>query len=90
MYDGSPRKILDNMYYAKVEVPRSERALALIKDSEMMATSSEKLISVFLRREEISKIKDFLTLGEQFSENVSVTRPTLEEGYIEFLRKNAR
>ncbi len=91
LYDGSPSKILDDLYHSRVEIPKTERSLKFIRKTGLLFSETDREINVFLRRDEVYKLKDFFASGiTEILEGIRITRPTLEEGYLNYLKRDFR
>ncbi len=89
LYDGSPGKILDDLYHSRVELPKTERSLKFIRKTGLLFNETDMEINVFLRKDEVYKLKDFFDSGiTEILEGIRITRPTLEDGYLNYLKRD--
>ena len=88
IYDGSPTSMVENLYHSKVEIPHTLRTLKFIKNSGFQYTVLDGEINVFIGKNEISRIKELIDCGiPEIQQGLKITRPTLEEGYLSFMKK---
>ena len=89
LYDGPPSRILDDLYHSRIEIPKTERSLEFAKKVGLLFSETNKEINVFLRKDEVYKLKDFFDSGiSEILEGIRITRPTLEEGYLNYLKRD--
>ena len=88
IYDGSPNSMVESLYHSKVEIPHTVRTLNFVKNTGLIYTVSDSEIIIFIRKSEISRIREIIDCGiPEVQEGLKITRPTLEEGYLSFLKK---
>ncbi len=91
VYDCSLTQIVENLYHLKIEIPYPERTLEFVKTTGLVYKVSDREIYIFIRKSEIPRIGEIIYCGiPEVQEGLRITRPTLEEGYLNFLRRIKR